>query len=139
MSYVLMIDDDEDFATSTARVLASVGHEVKIKLDLQGTIACMRERRPDLVILDVMFPENAIGGIKLAHAINNHGGDLRLVPILMLTADNSSFSPGFEADGIDRESLPVAAFIEKPVDFDVLVNMVSNLLENSLPRPQEAQ
>jgi len=52
------------------------------------------------------------------------------VPILMLTAVNSRFPLGFTARDVDDEWLPVADFLEKPIDLDVLLRRVSTILEN---------
>jgi hypothetical protein len=53
---------------------------------------------------------------------------LKMIPILMLTAINTKFPLGFGPKDIDDDWLPVTEFLEKPVDFDVLVNKVSKLL-----------
>ena len=46
----------------------------------------------------------------------------------MLTAINAKFPLGFGPNDISSEWMPVTGFLEKPVDFDVLVNIVSGLL-----------
>jgi len=53
---------------------------------------------------------------------------LKKIPILMLTAINTKFPLGFGPKDIDDDWLPVTEFLEKPVDFDVLVDKVSKLL-----------
>jgi hypothetical protein len=49
----------------------------------------------------------------------------------MLTAVNMKFPLGFSASDIDDYWLPVADFVEKPVDFDVLRARVAKLLEEA--------
>ena len=56
MAYLLIVDDDEDFASTTATVLRSEGYEVQIELDIDNAVKSMEGRAPDLAILDVMFP-----------------------------------------------------------------------------------
>ncbi len=131
MSYLLIVDDDEDLASAAATMLRAAGHEVQIQLDTQSAIAQMERRRPDLVILDVMFPENSSAGFELARAMRHYHEKLKTVPILMLTAVNTKFPLGFGANDIDEDWLPVSDFLEKPVDLDVLRNRVANLLENA--------
>ncbi len=46
----------------------------------------------------------------------------------MLTAVNTRFPLGFGARDIDDQWLPVADFVEKPVDFDVLQEHVEAVL-----------
>ena len=128
MAYVLIVDDDEDFAQTTATVLRNQGHEVQIELDTQDAAQSMEAKPPDLVVLDVMFPEDASAGFELARFMRNECEKLKAVPILMLTAINAKFPLGFGPKDIDSEWLPVTDFLEKPVDFDVLLDKVTKLL-----------
>ena len=125
MAYLMLIDDDEDFATAAAKVLTDAGHDVQIQLTTKGALEGIERRRPDLVILDVMFPEDSSAGFKLARAIRQTGKGSAPVPILMLTAVNAKFPLGFSSRDIDATWLPVNDFLEKPMDFEVLRNRVA--------------
>ncbi len=131
MPYLLIVDDDEDFATAAATVLRNGGHEVEIMLDVKNAVKSMDQRCPDLVILDVMFPESDSAGFDLARKIRNHNEKVKDIPILMLTAVNSKFPLGFSSKDIDDIWLPIEEFIEKPVDFDLLQQKVSELLDKT--------
>lgn len=139
MSYVLIVDDDEDFASAVAAVLRGGGHEVGIEVDLSAAVQRMTERRPDLVVLDVMFPEDGTGGFQLARQMRQRHADLKDVPVLMLTAVNTKFPLGFSAKDIDDDWLPVTDFLEKPVDLDVLAERVDSMLTNRRGRGGEAR
>jgi CheY-like chemotaxis protein len=128
MAFVMIVDDDADFANSAATVLRHAGHEVRIELDSHEAIARMEERRPDLVILDVMFPESASAGFDLAQSIQHDHPKLKDMPILMLTAINEKFPLGFGPQDIDQDWLPIADFLEKPVDLEALLDKVHKLL-----------
>ena len=136
MSYLLIVDDDEDFAAAVATVLRGNGHDVRIELDLSAAVRSMTERPPDLVLLDVMFPEDSTGGFELARQMRRRYEGLKTVPILMLTAVNTKFPLGFSAKDIDDDWLPVTDFLEKPVDLDVLTTRVEAML--SARRPPRA-
>jgi len=131
MAYLMIVDDDEDFAAAAATVLRSAGHEVEVQLETEGAVASMQQRRPDLVILDVMFPESSSAGFELARVMRHEKEDLQRIPILMLTAVNQRFPLGFSSYDIDDEWLPVADFLEKPVDLSALEARVATLLEPS--------
>jgi DNA-binding response OmpR family regulator len=126
MAFLLIIDDDEEFADAVATVCRAQGHEVVLENDYRAAPARFSERLPDAVILDVMFPENPSGGFELARTIRKKWGD---IPILMLTAVNQQFPLGFSNKDIDAAWLPVADFVEKPVDFEVLKMKIEDLLE----------
>ena len=128
MPYLLIVDDDEDFASTTATVLRKEGYEVQVELDIDSAVKSMESKPPDLAILDVMFPEDASAGFELARSIRHESGKLKNIPILMLTAINTKFPLGFGPKDIDDSWMPVTEFLEKPVDFDVLREKVSKLL-----------
>ncbi len=131
MAYVLIVDDDEDFANTAAAVLRTDGHEVRIELDTEEGRQSMEQRCPDLLILDVMFPEDASAGFNLARVIRHEEGTLKDVPILMLTAINTKFPLGFGPQDIDDGWMPVTGFLEKPVDLEVLRSRVTELLSGA--------
>ena len=134
MAYVLIVDDDEDFASAAARVLGAAGFEVRIELDTRSAMKRVEERPPDLAILDVMFPEDATAGFRMARAMRRRHGKLSSIPVLMLTAVNSRSPTGSDVRSDTESRLPVEAFLEKPVDLDVLRSVVSALLKTCSSR-----
>lgn len=127
MAYIMIVDDDADLANTTAKVLETDRHQVSIQLDTHGAGKALEERVPELMILDVMFPEDSSAGFDFARTLRK---DERFttMPILMLTAINEKYPFGFSASDIDEDWLPVTEFMEKPVDFDVLRKKVADML-----------
>jgi DNA-binding response OmpR family regulator len=134
MAYLLVVDDDEDLSAAVATVLRGEGHEVRTEADVSTGLQSMLARRPDLVLLDVMFPEDSTAGFELARTMRRDHAVLKDVPILMLTAVNTRFPLGFSARDIDEDWLPVTDFLEKPVDLDVLAERVAAILARRPPR-----
>ena len=128
MAYVLIVDDDEGFAGAAATVLRGEGHEVEVMLTPEAALESMEARRPDLAILDVMFPESSVAGFELARAIQRSDEGIQGTPILMLTAVNARFPLGFSKEDINQDWLPIADFLEKPISFDVLRSKVAEML-----------
>ncbi len=131
MAHLMIVDDDEDFASAAATILRDAGHEVQIELETENAFKHMEDNRPDLVILDVMFPEDSSAGFELARTMRHYSEKLKDVPVLMLTAVNTKFPLGFSSRDIDDTWLPVSDFLEKPVDFDTLRNKVDALLRQA--------
>jgi CheY-like chemotaxis protein len=128
MAYLLIVDDDEDFAAAAAHALRAGGYEVATELDPRSAVRSVEQREPDVAILDVMFPEDPEAGFELARVIRHLNEKTRRIPILLLTAVNTGTPLGFSTEDADKEELPVDGILEKPVDLDVLGHKVGELL-----------
>lgn len=76
----------------------------------------------------ILYAESPSAGFELARTMQHDNEKVKAIPILMLTAVNQKFPLGFGTHDIDESWMPVADFLEKPVDFDVLPNKVLKLL-----------
>jgi DNA-binding response OmpR family regulator/signal transduction histidine kinase len=54
---VLVVEDDEKVAAISREVLASLGYEVQVCPSLEEAHRALRERRPDVLLLDVQLPD----------------------------------------------------------------------------------
>ena len=133
-SKILIIEDDADLVAAMKKMLENKGHNVIVAYDPEEGNEKLRQERPDLIILDVMFGSRGESkGFDFAQKMRNDKqiGD---IPILMLTAINSekpyfNFSP--ETDG---EFLPVDSFLDKPVKSDELFLKVEDLLKQKISK-----
>jgi DNA-binding response OmpR family regulator len=128
MANIRIIDDDEELAENIALVLKNEGHSVDILTDIENAAEKLIQNTPDLLILDVMFPENPAGGFDLAKKLRETQ-ETKDLPVILLTAVNQEFPMDFSAKDIDKDWMPVQDFIEKPVDMPQLITKISNLLQ----------
>ena len=56
MARVLVIDDAEDVAQVVDEALTDAGHDVTVAADADTGLRAYRERRPDVVVLDLILP-----------------------------------------------------------------------------------
>jgi signal transduction histidine kinase/CheY-like chemotaxis protein len=79
---ILLADDNADMRIYIRRLLGPLC-DVQSVADGQEAIEAMRERRPDLVLADVMMPR--LDGFKLVHAIRSDP-EFANLPIILLSA-----------------------------------------------------
>ncbi len=123
MAKILIVDDDPDITFTTSLFLKKAQHEVLTASNRADGMQAIEEGNPDLIILDVMM-EQADDGIAMAQELRRQGCE---TPILMLTSVGRV--TGFKYDE-DRELVPVDAFFEKPIQPDLLIAKVNELLAN---------
>ena len=128
---VLCIDDDRDIIENYRSILGNSGYDVEFAYDGDRGFALAKTCNPDLIILDVMM-RHAREGFDVAGKLRQDE-QLRFVPILMLTSIASELGSGFDRDR-DGLSLPVDAFVDKPVAPFTLLSAIRRLL--SLPKEQ---
>ena len=126
---ILIIDDDRDIVDSMTIVLKKNDYEVTAQHDDEKVVEHVSRLKPDLIILDVMFPENPSSGFNIARELKDNT-ELKKIPILMLSAINERgiFVGKFSNKDLDDSFLPVNSFLEKPIKPATLLERVSSLL-----------
>jgi len=87
---ILIVDDHPVFRASARRMLEAEGFEVIGEAqDAQSAFSALRERKPDVVLLDVQLPD--LDGFDVASRITGDAG----CPAVVLTSsrDGSDFGP----------------------------------------------
>ena len=70
-SRILIVDDNKDLATSLARLLRLLGHEVEVVFDGLKAIEAVRAYHPRVVLLDLGLP--SLDGYQVARNIRQEG------------------------------------------------------------------
>jgi len=125
---VYVIDDEQSIVESVSMILESKGHAVGAQKDDKDVVDNVIAFGADLVIIDVMFPEDGGAGFKMARALKADERTSAL-PLLMLTSVNEAgiYVGKFSNKDRDGSWLPVQEFVEKPVDPEVLLAKVEAL------------
>ncbi len=77
---ILIIEDDEAIVKVLRRALMMENYQVDVAYDGESGLTMVRERQPDLIILDLMLP--GMDGIEVCQRLRATGN----IPILVLTA-----------------------------------------------------
>lgn len=129
MARIMIIDDDRDIVDSLTMVLEANGYQVAAKHDTLDLVASVQAVNPDLILLDIMFPDDPQAGFKAARTLRRDAS-VNHIPLLVLSAVNARSDLGFsftEKD-ISDDFLPVGGFLEKPVEPAELLERIKGLL-----------
>jgi two-component system sensor histidine kinase/response regulator len=124
MATVLIVDDDPDFTLVSRTVLEDAGYETRAAANGSQALQMMREERPDVVLLDVMM-STTLEGVDVSKTMESDP-NLKDVPIIMVS---SIATTEYASDFPDGEAIPIHAWISKPIQPKVLLNVVKRFVD----------
>ena len=115
---ILVVDDNQDAATSLALLLEMTGHETFAAFDGQAALEAIERRRPDVVLLDIGLPR--MSGFEVCRRVREQpwGNDMLIIAL----------TGWGQAD--DRRKSQDAGFdghLVKPVEFAALGALLDSL------------
>lgn len=118
---ILIVEDSPTQAERLRRLIQSMGYRVRVASNGQRALNLIRERKPQLIVSDIIMPE--MNGYELCHALKADPA-LREIPVILVTAlnDPKDIIRGIEC-GADN-------FIRKPYSEEYLLNRISKVLLN---------
>ena len=114
---ILVVDDERTMRTGLSRLLAGEGYDVRTANDGEDALRKLAERRPDLVLLDVMMPK--MNGFRCCEEIRKADESL---PIVFLTAKDT------EADQVRGLGLGGDGYVSKTAGEALLVASISRAI-----------
>lgn len=112
---VLVVDDEEDVRSFLCSLLEDNGYEVEVAEDGNRAWRAIEKQRPDLILLDLMMPEQT--GTGLYRMLHDHKS-LRNIPVIVI----SGLAGRNVAVG---KSVPV---FDKPIDEQGLLRQISEMI-----------
>lgn len=116
---LLIVDDSDDFLEFMSGVMMD-SYQVRVAHDGEEALTLVKERKPDIILSDVMMP--VMDGIELCRAIKGNPETER-IPFVLLTARMAQENKieGMESGADD--------YITKPFNIDLLTLRMNNLLK----------
>ena len=125
---VLVVDDEQYIRDLVGTALRYEGFDVEEADTGRKAITAVAERRPDLVVLDVMLPD--LDGVEVTRRLRTDG--IR-VPVVFLTARDATEDKvaGLTVGGDD--------YVTKPFSLEELIARVRAVLRRTRPEMEESQ
>ena len=123
--YVLVVDDIPDILKLLDATLQFKGFRVVTARNGQEALDAIQKERPALVIADILMPK--MDGFSLLHRIRLNPAT-RDLPVIFLSATYV----GSEDKEFAR-AIGVTRFIEKPVDWDKFLPIITDILTRGAP------
>lgn len=119
--YLLIVEDDPDILRLLKATLTFRGYHVVTACNGREGLEAVRQEHPALIIADIMMPK--LDGFGLVHRLRIDP-ETRDIPVIFITA--TYVAPE------DREfslNIGVTRFIQKPVDLEMFLQMIAELLQ----------
>lgn len=120
MAEILVVDDERVLRNGIRSLLSGEGFAVRTARDGDEALKKIAEKRPDLVLLDVMMPK--MNGFRCCERIRETD---RILPVIFLTAKDA------EADQVRGIGFGADDFVSKSASDAVLLARINRALERS--------
>ena len=123
--YLLIVEDDPDILKLLDTTLTFRGYRVITAHNGKEGLEVIQGERPAIVIADIMMPK--LDGFGLVHRLRINP-ETRDIPVVFITATYVAAE--------DREfalNIGATRFIQKPVDLEDFLRMITELLEQGTP------
>jgi len=114
---LLLVDDEEDIRQNLRDYAEMEGYEVLEAENGEEALRILDQEQPGVVISDIMMP--VMDGLELLKRIHTGGND---VPVIIMTAF------GTIERAVKAMKLGAADFITKPIDLDMMLQVVKRVL-----------
>jgi two-component system nitrogen regulation response regulator GlnG len=118
MTRVLIVDDDRSVRHMLTQAFHDTEYEVATADSTQAALELIRERSPDVVLLDIELPD--ISGLEAFNKIRELDAKL---PVIFITGGGTSDT------AIEAMKLGAFDYLLKPLDFDTVREVTSQALE----------
>lgn len=125
---VLVVDDEMDLRTFISTVLESSGYKAVVAENGEQGMAKVREKKPDMITLDVMMPKES--GIKMYRDIKTNP-EYQAIPVLIISglAKKTFLHSQKVLDRFKNQAVPEPdGYIEKPPEPEELLDEVRRIL-----------
>ena len=123
-AHIFVVEDEKPILTLLTYNLQKEGYKVSSSSNGEEALSNIKEKKPDLVLLDWMLPD--LSGIKICQYLKQDE-KVKNIPIIMLTAK------GEEEDKVKGLNTGAEDYMTKPFSFPELLARIKSLLKRVKP------
>ncbi len=123
-AHIFVVEDEKPILTLLTYNLEKEGYKVSSSSNGEEALSLIKEKKPDLVLLDWMLPD--LSGIKICQYLKQDE-KVKNIPIIMLTAK------GEEEDKVKGLNTGAEDYMTKPFSFPELLARIKSLLKRVKP------
>ena len=128
MALIYIVEDDQNIREIESFALRNSGYQIQDFSSAKEFYRAVKERKPDLTILDIMLPDE--DGMEILQKLRRNPETKRM-PIMMVTAKTT------ELDRVKGLDMGADDYMSKPFGVMELISRVKALLRRSMGEAQE--
>ena len=128
MALIYIVEDDQNIREIESFALRNSGYQIQDFSSAKEFYRAVKERKPDLAILDIMLPDE--DGMEILQKLRRNPETKRM-PIMMVTAKTT------ELDRVKGLDMGADDYMSKPFGVMELISRVKALLRRSMGEAQE--
>ena len=128
MALIYIVEDDQNIREIESFALRNSGYQIQDFSSAKEFYRAVKERKPDLAILDIMLPDE--DGMEILQKLRRNPETKRM-PIMMVTAKTT------ELDRVKGLDMGADDYMSKPFGVMELISRVKALLRRSMGEVQE--
>ncbi len=123
---ILIVDDEPHLRNGLRRILNEEGYETMIAADGETALMLAEEKKPDIVLLDIMMP--GMDGREVCRRLRKVAAEAQIIYLTAKTEPNVPLHAKYPRGEAD-------AFIAKPATSKRILSKINSLLHNVKPQP----
>lgn len=124
MALIYIVEDDQNIREIECFALKNSGYQIRDFSNAKSFFFALREKKPDLIILDIMLPDE--DGMEILRKLRKNS-DTRRMPIMLVSAKTT------ELDKVKGLDMGADDYMTKPFGIMELISRVKALLRRSMP------
>ena len=126
---IYLLEDDQSYAKKLVLQLSTYSYEIQVFFNTQSILDATRKQAPDLYIIDIVLQNEQLGGSDFLKKIRT---EEKLDAPVIIHSSRTDFEARLSAVHAGAD-----AYMVKPLDVDLIVSKIDDLLERKLKRPYQ--